>query len=173
MTQAQVCNTTVLHVVTCCCIHYCCSLLQVLPFSQTVKVRACANGEVTQTAHLCIACAAPQYSLNPVKKTCDLPCPANARCLGGALLIPQSGYWVSASNSDSIVTCPNAAACHGDRNSLVDCLNTSSTAPMLSGQSGVSTYLMCQLARELISMLCFLCHSYTYCIHNKDMLGCL
>ena len=135
-------------------------VLQVPSEQLPVTVRACIFGEVQQAsdpnrpADLCLACAAPQYSLNPNNSICDVPCPAHAKCWGGALLIPDPGYWVSAYNSDSVVTCPNAAACQGNRDSLLDCLNTSLTALSTLGHSQVSWLPSCQLWLVCINVSC-------------------
>ena len=123
------------------------------PEQLPVTVRACIFGEVQQAsdpnrpADLCLACAAPQYSFNTNSSTCDVPCPAHAKCWGGALLIPDPGYWVSAHNSDSLVACPNAAACQGNRNSLLNCLNASLTALSSSNYTQVSWLSRCARLR--------------------------
>ncbi|EFJ43306.1 hypothetical protein VOLCADRAFT_106884 [Volvox carteri f. nagariensis] len=41
-------------------------------------------------------------------------CPANALCLGGAVIVPAPGYWHSAANSTKIHTCPYPSACNVD-----------------------------------------------------------
>ncbi|GLC41847.1 hypothetical protein PLESTM_001257500 [Pleodorina starrii] len=38
-------------------------------------------------------------------------CPSNALCLGGAVIVPEQGYWHSAANSTQIHSCPNPSAC--------------------------------------------------------------
>ncbi len=40
-------------------------------------------------------------------------CPAGAQCPGGAVLVPQPGWWHSAANSTAIHRCPFPAACGG------------------------------------------------------------
>ncbi|KAG2423202.1 hypothetical protein HXX76_010970 [Chlamydomonas incerta] len=42
---------------------------------------------------------------------CCVPCPDGATCAGGALLIPQPGYWHSAANSTALHACINPSAC--------------------------------------------------------------
>lgn len=37
-------------------------------------------------------------------------------------MVPLEGHWVSAVESDSIVTCPNSEACQGSRIQMVECL---------------------------------------------------
>lgn len=45
---------------------------------------------------------------------CDA-CPANAECLGGAVVVPVAGYWHSSPNSTRMHECPQPAACRGDK----------------------------------------------------------
>ncbi len=45
--------------------------------------------------------------------TCK-PCPPDADCPGGAVLVPRPGGWHSAANSTFVVLCPNGEACRAD-----------------------------------------------------------
>ncbi len=47
-------------------------------------------------------------------------CPSVAQCTGGAVVVPQPGYWHSAANSTKIHRCPYARACGRSTYSLVD-----------------------------------------------------
>lgn len=40
-----------------------------------------------------------------------MTCPAGGKCLGGAAIMPQQGWWHSAANSTAFHTCLNAGAC--------------------------------------------------------------
>lgn len=42
------------------------------------------------------------------------PCPDGADCRGGAVMVPQQGYWHSAANSSSMNPCLNPQACRQD-----------------------------------------------------------
>ncbi len=44
-------------------------------------------------------------------------CPAAAQCPGGAILVPQPGWWHSAANSTQMHQCPYQAACGGQSGS--------------------------------------------------------
>ena len=99
------------------------SLLQVPQVNISLTVRQCLLGEVQQSPTSCIGCPAPQYSYNRFNATCDSPCPRNANCTGGAVVVPLEGFWVSARNSDSMVACPVGQACQGDRTAMQACLS--------------------------------------------------
>ncbi|KAG2498218.1 hypothetical protein HYH03_003969 [Edaphochlamys debaryana] len=45
--------------------------------------------------------------------TVCLPCPANAVCPGGSIVVPLPGYWHSSPSSTLIHACPNEDACSG------------------------------------------------------------
>lgn len=100
--------------------------------AETLQIRvnitfiACPSGWVQQdsAAKECLRCPASQYSFlaDEVQRECDTRCPANANCTGGPVMVPLEGHWVSAAESDSIVTCPNPEACQGSRIQMVECL---------------------------------------------------
>lgn len=98
-------------------------VLQVPQVNISLTVRPCLLGEVQQSPTSCIRCPAPQYSYSTSNATCDSPCPRNANCTGGAVVVPLEGFWVSASNSDSMVACPVGQACQGDRTAMQACLS--------------------------------------------------
>ena len=93
-----------------------------------VLVNPCSNGSVLQ-GDLCTYCTAPQYSFDPrgsnQSHQCDEPCPENAQCSGGPVMVPLAGFWMSSPFSDSIVTCPYGAACVGSNDALTACLQAS------------------------------------------------
>ncbi|PNH07024.1 hypothetical protein TSOC_006527 [Tetrabaena socialis] len=103
----------------------------VRPLNVSISVPPCRVGEVPRDGgYLCEACDPLTYSLwqdtdplvdcaYPADGGSDcLPCPLNADCPGGAVLVPASGAWHSAANSTSFVQCPNSQACRdGDADS--------------------------------------------------------
>ncbi|KAL3155043.1 hypothetical protein ABBQ38_011563 [Trebouxia sp. C0009 RCD-2024] len=104
-------------------------------YRSQVIVRACVIGEVAATPATCTLCPAATFSLSPANSSCDTPCPNNAECLGGAILIPEQGYWHSAADSTYMASCPNPSACSGARHDLVACQNASYAASSTSGQT--------------------------------------
>jgi len=113
----------------------------------SLTVRACILGEVQQSPTQCMRCPLPQYSYNTLNHTCDSPCPRNANCTGGAVVVPLEGFWVSARISDSMVACPVGQACQGDRAALQACLSAESTtldnAEQQQVRAGMSNNLSC------------------------------
>ena len=92
-----------------------------------VLVNPCSIGSVLhKNLSLCAYCTAPQYSFDPRGSNqsgqCDEPCPENAQCFGGQVMVPQAGSWMSDPFSDSIVPCPYRAACVGSNDALIACL---------------------------------------------------
>jgi predicted outer membrane repeat protein len=75
-----------------------------------VQVRECEAGEA-QVGKDCVKCGYNTYSLKP-SQACT-SCPSGAICYGGALMVPQSGYWRSAKYTDLFFPCPNSATCLG------------------------------------------------------------
>ncbi len=110
-----------------------CAGLQVPNATVTVRVPQCSIGSVQQYPTLCMYCTAPLYSFSPDNSSCDSPCPPNANCTGGAHMTPLPGYWASDAHSNLIVTCPNSAACQGDRTRLMACLVSNYSQPASSG----------------------------------------
>lgn len=95
------------------------------------------TGEVQNTPQTCMLCPAATYSLNPANPTCDAPCPENAECHGGAIVVPEMGYWHSAADSTYMAACPNEMACSGMREELVTCQGDAYAAPSITGQTQV------------------------------------
>ena len=140
-------------------------------------------GEVQNSVSTCMLCPAATYSLLPTNTSCDAPCPANAECHGGAILVPDLGYWHSAAASTYMVQCPNSNACSGARDLLVTCQGDAYATPSITGQTQVHmhTEMIGTLAvtRTLVSiprscqMLLYskvCCHCDTRCdAHNH---GC-
>eukprot|EP00878_Enallax_costatus_P017054 GHUV01017905.1.p2 GENE.GHUV01017905.1~~GHUV01017905.1.p2 ORF type:complete len:133 (+),score=27.74 GHUV01017905.1:846-1244(+) len=48
-----------------------------------------------------VVCPAGSFSLDPTDTSCS-PCPANAECPGGDVIVPDAGYWHSARGSTQI-----------------------------------------------------------------------
>eukprot|EP00899_Mesostigma_viride_P018518 jgi/Mesvir1/26668/Mv20452-RA.1 len=74
-----------------------------------VSTRRCAVGEVN-VSDACEPCTSPLFSWDPHNESCD-PCPPNAACYGGGLVVPLAGYWQPAANSYSVHACPRHGAC--------------------------------------------------------------
>ena len=64
----------------------------------------------------CVKCRIGFYSLNP-NMECTI-CVDNAKCPGGSLLLPISGYWRSDENSSKILKCANINLCPDQSNFL-------------------------------------------------------
>ena len=113
--------------------------MQVPNVTVPVLVNPCSNGSVLQ-GDICTYCTAPQYSFNPLGSDqsgqCDEPCPINAQCLGGAVMVPEAGFWMSSPFSDSIVTCPYSAACAGSNDALITCLQAGNQSAISLPQVG-------------------------------------
>jgi predicted outer membrane repeat protein len=75
-----------------------------------VKMRECEAGEA-QVGKECVKCGYDTYSLKPTQQCTS--CPSGAICYGGALMVPQSGYWRSDKYTDLFFACSNSAACLG------------------------------------------------------------
>lgn len=116
---------------------------QVPQYQTQVIVRECMRGEVQASPQMCMLCPAATYSLDPANQTCDSPCPDDAECRGGAVLVPELGYWHSAANSAYMAQCPNAAACSGDREQLVTCQGDAYAPPSITGQTEVRVCMPC------------------------------
>ncbi|KAL0046540.1 hypothetical protein WJX82_003308 [Trebouxia sp. C0006] len=99
-----------------------------------VLVNQCSNGFVLQN-NTCNYCTEPQYSFDPLGSdhshppACDEPCPDNALCSGGQVMVPQAGFWMSSPFSDSMVACPYGAACVGSNDALKACLQPGNQSP--------------------------------------------
>ena len=68
----------------------------------------------------CRICGNSTFSLDPSKTSCD-HCPSGAVCYGADAFIPPEHSWHSGPNSTTIVLCPNADACEGNRTVLLAC----------------------------------------------------
>ncbi len=101
--------------------------MQVPAVTVSVLVEPCSIGsELQKNLSLCAYCTAPQYSFDPQGSNqpgqCDEPCPEDAQGLGGQVMVPQAGFWMSSPFSDSMVPCPYGAACVGSNDALIACL---------------------------------------------------
>ncbi|KXZ42329.1 hypothetical protein GPECTOR_161g128 [Gonium pectorale] len=106
------------------------------PLSVRVTVPPCRVGQVPQDGgYLCDDCGPLTFSLwqdeeplvgcaYPSAVDCQ-PCPLNAECPGGAVLVPAQGAWHSAANSSNAILCPNGEACRADddeaQEALISC----------------------------------------------------
>ena len=106
-------------------------------FQLPVTVRNCIKGEVPMTPDTCIKCSAATYSFSPNASACEARCPDNADCQGGAVLVPELGYWHSAADSTYMAACPNSKACQGDRSVLATCQNMTYASPDIQGHTMV------------------------------------
>ncbi len=87
-----------------------------------VTVQPCGFGQIPSAdQNQCMLCPSSSYSFTPLVDDCK-PCPAQAKCIGGATLVPQQ-QWHSAPDSDHIVPCPNNNACAGSISALLACQN--------------------------------------------------
>ncbi|PNH11980.1 hypothetical protein TSOC_001131, partial [Tetrabaena socialis] len=94
--------------------------LQVEPLTVNFTVPPCALGEISlEQGFLCTRCPSETYTMDIFTDAnvsqanvsqCH-SCPSNAICPGGAVVVPQSGYWHSAANSTLIHQCPNSGSC--------------------------------------------------------------
>lgn len=64
----------------------------------TLEVRACGRGEVTPSPDACQRCQQGFYSFDGQQAVCK-PCPMNANCTGGDVILPLSGFWRSSASS--------------------------------------------------------------------------
>jgi hypothetical protein len=80
------------------------------PLSVDMQLRDCQTGEAL-VGKDCVQCIAGTYSLDPTQPCIN--CPSGAKCLGGSLILPDSGYWRPNKYTDSVFACPNSAACLG------------------------------------------------------------
>jgi hypothetical protein len=69
----------------------------------------CKAGQVSKGGW-CDECVAGTLSFDPDANGCER-CPEQAACLGGAVVLPESGFWHSTNNSTQIHPCPNPLAC--------------------------------------------------------------
>ena len=74
-----------------------------------LTTRACYPGEVIQSNH-CATCAVDKYEFDPSQEKCR-SCEKNARCRGGAALVPIDGYWHSTPFSPVFCKCIDQKAC--------------------------------------------------------------
>jgi len=78
-----------------------------LPITLTVQARPCTTGEELGTDGRCRQCSAGTYGRNG---QC-MQCKPGASCPGGALMLPQEGWWHSTPASDVFKPCLQAQAC--------------------------------------------------------------
>jgi hypothetical protein len=78
-----------------------------LPINLTVQARPCTTGEEQGSDGRCRSCSSGTYGRNG---QC-LACKQGAQCPGGALLLPEEGWWHSAPMSDVFIPCLQSEAC--------------------------------------------------------------
>jgi hypothetical protein len=71
-----------------------------------------------------------------------LSCPNGAVCLGGAAIVPQSGWWHSAPNSTSMHSCMNLAACREGNDQRQSLLASCQTAWYKTSPPGLNPYVL-------------------------------
>lgn len=130
-----------------------------------VTVQPCGLGQIPSADQTqCMLCPSSSYSFTPLVDDCK-PCPAQAKCIGGATLVPLQ-QWHSAPDSDHIVPCPNNNACAGSTSALLACQNATYQARLDVEQVGLQT-MMFALAVSLIESLIEWCVT-SLCSHvNK------
>ena len=79
-------------------------------FSISIQLRECIYGEKI-SENECSICDPPKYLINSAE-VC-LNCPTGAQCLGGYLMLPDSGYWKLNMYSSTVMSCPISSACLG------------------------------------------------------------
>lgn len=90
-----------------------------------LQVQPCSLGQITaDRRRACTLCGISTFPLDPLNQSCD-PCPPGASCFGGDAFIPLEHSWHSSPMSTTIVGCPNADGCKGDRNGLLVCKQVS------------------------------------------------
>jgi hypothetical protein len=105
----------------------------------TVHVRGCHVGEVTNVdGDVCEPCLEGSYSLNPRNTSCD-PCPAEATCPGGHVIIPLQGFWHSLPYSPQIHRWVEGRG-QQTRNSMASC-----SAMSQCGEGCLSGMCLCPL----------------------------
>lgn len=57
-------------------------------------------------------------------------CPANSKCMGGAVVVPVAGYWHSAPNATYAHRCPQPAACRSSKPAAQDALLACQVRPL-------------------------------------------
>jgi hypothetical protein len=72
----------------------------------------CQEGEY-QGSGLCQCCPEYQYGFEENALACK-PCPDNAHCPGGTVVLPNPGYYHSADRSVQMHACPIASSCQGN-----------------------------------------------------------
>ncbi|DBA90089.1 TPA: hypothetical protein ACH3X1_003408 [Trebouxia sp. C0004] len=113
-------------------------------------VQPCGVGQIPSADHdQCMLCPSSTYSFTPLVDDCK-PCPAQAKCTGGATLVPLQ-QWHSAPDSDHIVPCPNNNACAGSTSALLACQNEAYQARLNVEQAFPSADPECTLDDPWIS----------------------
>lgn len=130
-------------------------------------------GEIKPTPEICTACLAPTFSFASNNELCDA-CPANAKCTGGAVVVPNLQYWHSAPNSDFMVQCPNRKACEGNREELHSCKQQA----LLAELDPTLVHNLVQLTRFYArGTNCWTAHvlirTYKCCCTDVDLMKCM
>ena len=73
------------------------------------STRGCYPGEIDH-GHVCRVCPLDQYGFIHSLQKCEA-CESNARCTGGAALLPDNGYWHSTPFSPVLRQCIHKRAC--------------------------------------------------------------
>lgn len=82
------------------------------PISINVTTRLCLSGEEYTTDGKCVVCLPDTYLYNPpTHPTACKSCDPNAKCYGGNVVAPLSGYWRSSNTSSDFVACPRPSSC--------------------------------------------------------------
>ena len=124
-----------------------------------VTVQPCGFGQIPSADQTqCMLCPSSSYSFTPQVDDCK-PCPAQAKCIGGATLVPLQ-QWHSAPDSDHIVPCPNNNACAGSTSALLACQNATYQARLDVEQVGLHT------VASALNVSLFECSVMSLCSHD-------
>ena len=94
-----------------------------------LQVQECSVGQVTEADNtICRVCGNSTFSLNPLNNSCD-PCPSGAVCFGSDAFIPPEKKYHTHPRSTTVVSCPKANACEGNRTNLLACKQVSPFSP--------------------------------------------
>jgi len=79
-----------------------------------IKIRPCISGEIFKSEdYICDECGPLTFSYNPTDNSCS-SCLENSQCLGGNVVVVDSGFWRSSNTSLNVYSCQeNSDNCQG------------------------------------------------------------
>ena len=97
-----------------------------------IFLRRCVRGEIvesiTDTQYKCTKCPSGKYSFNPEDAECT-PCPLDATCPGGDVIVPDRGFWRQCETCVIIEQCIYPDNCIGSGNISEQCAS-GNTGPL-------------------------------------------